>query len=218
MTVFPASIARFWRRHFLVAPTSRTSVGIAVGALFVADSRVMILETPDGETRALITPEIASMLDEPIDGAWSPARLKARLNAIDVVLNGADHLFYFPQAAAASLHLTPADPSIRRLTEEDAALFAAFEAEASQQDLDDSLVDLDDWAVFGAFENGRLAAAASIYPWNGSRSGSDPRTHILIGYRKTPQVNPRSLAHRLRKTISVDSLGSTPSLRICTSR
>ena len=31
--------------------------------------------------------------------------------------------------------------------------------------LDDAYVELDHWAVFGSFDDGRLVCAASMYPW-----------------------------------------------------
>lgn len=202
MMAFPASIARFWRERFPVAPTSAASVGLAVATASIADRRVMILETADGETRAVVTPEIAAMLGEP-DGAWTLATLKARLDAIHVMLHGADHLFYFPEATAALLRDTPVDPSVRRLTETDAAVFAAFEAEATEEDLDGAAVDLDDWAVFGAFENGRLVAIASIYPWNDSQVGSP---FADIGVLTLAAARRKGHAARLIRTCAAHAL------------
>jgi GNAT superfamily N-acetyltransferase len=58
---------------------------------------------------------------------------------------------------------------VRRLTAEDAELFKAFEASATEQDLDDAYVELDHWRVFGALVEGKLVAAASMYPWDNSK-------------------------------------------------
>lgn len=58
---------------------------------------------------------------------------------------------------------------VRRLTARDEAAFAAFEKASSAQDLDDAYVELDHWAVFGAFDQDRLVCAASMYPWEDAR-------------------------------------------------
>jgi len=47
----------------------------------------------------------------------------------------------------------------------DEALFSDFECGADQEDLDAALVDLNDWAVFGALgQDGRSVTIASAYP------------------------------------------------------
>jgi RimJ/RimL family protein N-acetyltransferase len=54
----------------------------------------------------------------------------------------------------------------RQLGTDDEAAFVEFQSNASQQDLDDAYVELDHWAVFGAFDKGCLVCAASMYPWD----------------------------------------------------
>ncbi|WP_232699141.1 GNAT family N-acetyltransferase [Brevibacillus daliensis] len=58
---------------------------------------------------------------------------------------------------------------LRRLTEQDDAVFSEFQSSASEQDLDDAYVELDHWAVFGSFEQNRLVSAASMYPWENAQ-------------------------------------------------
>lgn len=35
--------------------------------------------------------------------------------------------------------------------------------------MDDAYVELDNWAVFGSFEEHRLVSAASMYPWDSAQ-------------------------------------------------
>lgn len=160
------SIADFWYGEFSLPSLSPTTVSVDVKPAFDRSYRAMILELPDGETRAVVTPEISALLGGAPSDVWTSAELKIRLADIGVVLKGPDFVFYFSKTAVAALHHTPADASIRVLTDEDHAIFAAFEAEASQEDLDGATVGLDDWLVLGAFEDGRLVAAASMFQWN----------------------------------------------------
>jgi GNAT superfamily N-acetyltransferase len=166
MSEFHLSITDYWNEQFPVAPASPSSLGLAVKSDFDEDFRVMILERPDGETRAVVTPEIATELGAPAGEAWSLTQIKRRLAEIGVELHGADFVFYFPETSAPSLRNASVDPAIRLLTKEDAALFSAFEAQACEEDIEGASVGLEDWIVLGAFEGERLVAAASIYQWN----------------------------------------------------
>ncbi|NOK04112.1 MULTISPECIES: GNAT family N-acetyltransferase [Myxococcus] len=166
MTEFHFTITDYWNEQFPVAPASPSSLGLAVKPDFDEDFRVMILKRPNGESRAVVTPEIAAELGVAPGGAWTLTHLKSRLPDIGVELHGADFVFYFPETATASLRNAPSDPAIRQLTQDDVALFAAFEAAASEEDLEGASVGLDDWIVLGAFEGDHLVAAASIYQWN----------------------------------------------------
>lgn len=72
---------------------------------------------------------------------------------------------------------------MRQLTEQDDAIFSAFESSASEQDLDDAYVELDHWAVFGSFEQNRLVCAASMYPWGEDVQIADLGILTLSAYR-----------------------------------
>ena len=56
-------------------------------------------------------------------------------------------------------------------------------AAAPAQDLDDAYVELDHWAVFGAFRGEQLVCAASMYPWGDSDLG-DLGVIALPAYRR----------------------------------
>ena len=55
------------------------------------------------------------------------------------------------------------------MTAADEGLFTAFCADITEADMDAAYVELDHWAVFGAFQQGELAGVASMYPWGESR-------------------------------------------------
>ena len=78
-------------------------------------------------------------------------------------------MFYFADADKGALLQEDHAGTVRRLTEHDGAVFAAFESSASEQDRDDAYVELDHWAVFGSFEQERLVCAASMYPWENAQ-------------------------------------------------
>src|SRR5579859_4534736 len=86
-----------------------------------------------------------------------------------MAMHPADNLFYFSRADLRALLREDSPPGVRQLSDADAALFAHFECSASEQDLDDAYVELDHWAVFGAFVQDRVVTAASMYPWGGAQ-------------------------------------------------
>ncbi|WP_296194433.1 GNAT family N-acetyltransferase [uncultured Microbacterium sp.] len=99
-----------------------------------------------------------------------------------MTLNDPDNLFYLPLSAQATLREEAPTTETRRLTDDDAAAFTAFAELAPEDDLDGAFVELDHWLVFGTFVDGRLAAAASMYPWDGSRL-ADPGVITLPEFR-----------------------------------
>jgi GNAT superfamily N-acetyltransferase len=95
----------------------------------------------------------------------SSEALRLRLADIGAALHDPDYVFYLPVEGSAD-PLGQHNTACRQLGEADRAAFEAFQASASEQDLDDAYVELDHWAVFGSFEAGRLACAGSMYPWD----------------------------------------------------
>ena len=153
--VFPDAATEYWDTLFGIGSrvVDDGSFRLTVNPALPHDKRVMVLEV-GALTRAVVTPEIASSLGDVV----SREHFHSRLEAAGVPLNGADTLYYFTGPVAA-------EPSIRRLTPDDAEAFARFEAATSEQDRDDAYVELDHWAVFGSFVDGELVSAASAYPW-----------------------------------------------------
>lgn len=189
--MFSPTVAEFWQAALggdplHVGPT----FSLRVSPDLDADERVMLLATYDGRATAVVTPDMAERLGLNADAGLDLAGFRTRLAAAGVLLHGADHVFYFSEAEKAALSLAPADDNVRVLGPDDAAVFAAFEAAASPQDLDDAYVELDHWLVFGAFADGRLASAASCYPWRGGSAMAD------LGVLSLPPFRGRGLARR----------------------
>ncbi len=76
-------------------------------------------------------------------------------------------MFHFRESDRQVVLDEPLPDGVRQLHTADAAAFGEFQSQASEQDLDDAYVELDHWAVFGAFDQDRLVCAASMYPWAG---------------------------------------------------
>lgn len=196
---FDSTITEYWVEQFPVAPQSPAVIGCAVKPDFDDDYRVMIMERPDGEIRAVVTPEIASQLALKSDEDCTLAQFRQRLTDIGIQLHGADFVFYFPQTSQAGLQTAPQHPAIRRLTQDDAERFAAFEMAADDADLDGASVGLDDWVALGAFENGRLVAAASMYPWNTAPLAD-------VGVLTLPDFRRKGLAAALIRACAAQAL------------
>jgi RimJ/RimL family protein N-acetyltransferase len=170
LSAFSATAEAFWTRPHAAGQVLFASdrLRVSVNPDLDDDRRVMVLDTA-GPVRVVVTPAVAGQLGWSVPStrsAMTEATLRQELAEAGIRLHGADSIFHFTEDAQAHL-LLEADPAgVRQLTEGDEAVFAAFQAAASEQDLDDAYVELDHWAVFGAFEQGRLVAAASMYPWD----------------------------------------------------
>lgn len=129
------------------------------------DRRIMVLEAIDGRVMVVLTPALAKKTALNKKQDLSEKTFRQKLNEAGVSLHGADYLFYFSEANKNVVLQENLEGELRRLTEQDHAIFSNFQSSASEQDLDDSYVELDHWAVFGSFEQNRLVSAASMYPW-----------------------------------------------------
>jgi RimJ/RimL family protein N-acetyltransferase len=156
---------------------------VAVNAGLSEDRRVMVLRTTDGAVAAVLTPSLADAVGVCESRPRSEADLRRALSEGGVALHPADNVFYFSRADLNTLLDEGPHPGVRRLSGADAALFAQFQSSAPEQDLDDAYVEMDHWAVFGAFAQGRLVTAASMYPWGGARI-ADLGVLTLPAYRR----------------------------------
>lgn len=169
MSAFSSLVEDYWRAAFAGGRAHRRGPSLTVSVDEGLDPRfrATLLET-DAGARAMLTPALAAALVWPQDAAIDSAGLRRALAQADAPLWGADCVFYVAAGRQEELmHEAPA-AHVRRLGADDAAAFARFEAEASAQDLDDASVALDHGAAFGAFADGRLVCAASMYRWNDS--------------------------------------------------
>lgn len=171
MPLFSQTITDFWRAPFLngnVLYSDEVFI-IVVNPDLSEDRRVMVLETSDGRVMAVLTPALADKLELHQGQDLSEPAFRQKLNEAGVTLHGADYLFYFSEADKNALLQENLEGVLRRLTEQDDAVFSKFQSSASEQDLDDAYVELDHWAVFGSFEQNRLVSAASMYPWENAQ-------------------------------------------------
>ncbi|PHM54922.1 hypothetical protein [Xenorhabdus hominickii] len=170
MSVFSKAITGFWQASLLNGDIlySDEFLTVAVNANLEEDERVMVLETTNGQVMAVLTPELAEKSALYHQENMSESIFRQQLHKADITLHGADYVFYFSEAEKNILLQENQDDVLRQLIEEnDGDIFSQFQSSVSAQDLDDAYMELDHWAVFGAFEQGRLVSAASMYPWGG---------------------------------------------------
>ena len=170
MASYSGVITEFWRASFLGGDVllSGDHFVVASNPDLPDNRRVMMLETVDGTLQAVLTPALADRLGLASRRDLTDSVLRQNLADAGITIHGADNLFYYADADKDALLLDDRSPGVRQLTEHDGRVFAEFQAAASDEDLDGAYVELDHWAVFGAFEQGRLVCAASAYPWGGA--------------------------------------------------
>lgn len=164
METMHPEIYKQWIAPFEGGDTVRESEAfrLAVNDKLDEDTRVQILVRPE-RTYVLVTPAVRDLPG--VADAEHEEALRAALLAAGVPLNGPDHLFFLDGATKQQLQASDNPSHVRRLTEEDAAAFKAFEAGVPGEDLDGASVELDHWMVFGAFVGDALVAAGSSYPF-----------------------------------------------------
>jgi RimJ/RimL family protein N-acetyltransferase len=186
ITQFSPTIEAYWHDLFLAGDLiyQDDQLTVVVSTTLQPDRQLMLRQSVEGRLWAVMTPDIASQLGLSAgqQAGFSEALLRQRLQQTEISLHGADQLFYFSAAGQQALLLQAPLAHVRQLHPEDAALFARFQSRASAQDLDDAYVELDHWAVFGAFADGQLVCAASMYPWDGEKI-ADTGVLTLPDYR-----------------------------------
>src|SRR3954449_2537397 len=187
-------------------PTDATCRAVEVGSyqIVVDDSlpedRSLMLLEPVGKSGIL---SATSATIERL-GLTGQTRIESRalarvLAAAHMKLNGADYLFYLPVEEQAVARSERATSVTRRLHEADADAFAVLSAEAPQEDLDQSFVELDHWLTFGTFVDRSLACVASMYPWRGSHLAD-------LGVLTLPAYRGRGLAKATVRALSAAAL------------
>ncbi|MDL9980609.1 GNAT family N-acetyltransferase [Microbacterium sp. ASV49] len=154
----PASIVEeFWRTQFATEPYRGGGFALTANPTLEEDRRAMLLVAADGTETAVVSPALAGVT------ATDAASFRAASAEAGARLHDPDLVHYL---AADDRIGEETGHDIRLLTSADEDAFAAFEAGASEQDLDDAYVELDHWAVVGAFDGDELVCAASAYPWD----------------------------------------------------
>jgi len=213
MTAFSATVESFWKKPHssgqVLCASDRLSV--SVNPDLDEDRRVIVLDTA-GQTLVVMTPAVAARLGLSAQSPPTEATLRQKLADAGIPLHGADYVFHYTEAEKTRL-LQQADAAgVRRLTAGDEAVFAEFQAAATEQDLEDAYVELDHWAVFGAFEQDRLVAATSMYPWD---DGPAAVPIADTGVLTLPPFRGRGHARHLVRAISRHAcrLGYEPQYR-----
>jgi predicted GNAT family acetyltransferase len=184
MPLFSQTITDFWSSQFQSDDALHRDErwAISVNSELPDDRQIMVLKTCDGMSMAVLTPALADALRVRHHPDLTEAAFRAMLRQAGVTLHGADYVYYFAEAEQRRLFRDHIGGSVRQLTEHDSKLFADFQASASAQDLDDAYVELEHWAVFGSFEQGRVVCVASIYPWEHAHI-ADLGVLTLAGFR-----------------------------------
>ncbi|GEB46076.1 putative acetyltransferase [Microbacterium testaceum] len=160
---------------------------------------VSILRTGEGAVIVSVSPERAAQVGVSDGERLSADDVLQRIDAAGISLNDPDHLFYLPMEEHANVTAPEPESSTRRLTADDTDAFAALAAAAPEDDLDEAFVELDHWLVFGTFVDGTLAAAASMYPWTGTRLAD-------LGVITLPEFRGRGLARATVLAMAADAL------------
>jgi len=183
--LFSRTITDYWQAQFLKGDVlySDEVFTVIINPDLEEDSRVMVLETIDGQVIAVLTPAVADKVGLYQRQDLSEEIFRQKLNEAGVTLHGADYLFYFTEAEKNIMLQENLEGDLRRISEQDDAVFSEFESSASEQDKDDASVELDHWAVFGSFEQNRLVCAASMYPWEGDSQIADLGVLTLTSFR-----------------------------------
>ena len=171
MPDFSPVITDYWTASFSGKPLHRNEhLTITVKPDLDHDERAAILRSADDKPASVtVSPAVADALTKDIAAVGSPtaADIRAALVTQGVVLNGAANVFYLSEAAADHILGEAAAADVRPLSSGDAEIFASFKAAVSEHDWDGAYVELDHWAVFGAFDgHGRLVSIGSMYPWD----------------------------------------------------
>ncbi|MGE8036692.1 GNAT family N-acetyltransferase [Lysinibacillus sp. NPDC093692] len=185
MPLFSQTITDYWKSQFLYGDIiyNDENFTITINPDLSEDSRLMTLETTDGQFWAVLTPEMADKLALSKEQKLTGHVFHRKLVEAGVMLHGADYIFYFSVAEKNVLQQESLEGTLRQLTEQDDAVFSEFESSASEQDLDDAYVELNHWAVYGSFEHDRLVCAASMYPWKEGAQIADLGVLTLRSFR-----------------------------------
>jgi RimJ/RimL family protein N-acetyltransferase len=198
--MFSRTVTDYWLPD--AVPGALTKAGeyrVITNGSLPGDFSLMILETSAGDRILTVTSAEARSLGLTSLSKVDDSELRSALAAAGVALHGADYLFYLPVDDQAAVRAETVPEQTRRLTTADAEAFAQFAAAAPAQDMDDAFVELDHWLVMGTFADGRLVAAASMYPWRGTRFAD-------LGIITLPDHRGRGLAKRTVRAISARAL------------
>lgn len=196
MQDFGPKVDAAWIEPFSSGSTLVDLPGLRVGIAEEAapEFPAQILELP-GQVLALVSQDLST--DPLVHNARNEPDLRRALTSAGLAMNGADQLFFLSPQALEMLRSDPAAHDVRQLRSDDRDLFDDFTARAPEADLDEAYVELEHWAVFGAFHDGQLAAIGSAYPFSRNESMAD------IGVITLPDFRGRGFARKVVQAISL---------------
>lgn len=171
MTLFSEPVIDFWQEPLRNGTLlyRGNDFRVVIHADLEEDRRVMTLEDANHHVTAMLTPAIANQLGLALYPYLSEAIFLGLLKDAGMLLHEADYIFYFSETEKRKLLQERVTGHIRRLTNDDQAVFSSFQSSATEEDLDSAYVELDHWTVFGSFEQHQLVCAASMYPWKNAQ-------------------------------------------------
>lgn len=183
MPLFSSTVTSYWQATFSSGNVVLGDNGFTVAITPDLDEEgaAMVLRTADGRGMAAVTPALSEKLALSARSSLSEPVFRQMLLEAGITLHDADYLYYFAEAEKLALLEEQSAGLVRLLTVQDAAAFAEFQSSASAEDLDAAYVELDHWTVFGAFEDGRLVCAASM--WQGDSRLADLGVLTLATHR-----------------------------------
>ncbi|WP_418002154.1 GNAT family N-acetyltransferase [Mycobacterium sp. PDNC021] len=200
MPEFAPVVTDYWAATFSGKPLhSNECLTITVNPELDDDERVTILRTADdGRVSIAVNPAVADVLAKDIAALSNPTEtdVRAALAVRGIALNGADNVFYLSDSAVDDILSDLESPRVRELTDADADNFASFKAAVSEEDWDGAYVELDHWAVFGAFDDdGDLVSIGSLYPWDDEFPLAD--IGVLTASSARGRANAKTLVRKM---------------------
>lgn len=176
------------------------SLRVAIDPALSDDLRIQVLQIAGRGGILTLRTDAATTLGLADGDVVEGPHVASALATADLLLNGADALWYLPDDRDALLAApAPTGIEVRILTADDMDAFAAFEAESPADDVEEAWVELDHWLVVGAFVGGRLACAASMYPWRGTRLAD-------LGVLTAPEHRGRGLARAVVRAAATEAV------------
>lgn len=163
-------VQKYWKDQFQgEVLCSNPSFTLFLNDELEEDSQIMTLEFPSGNSWAIINSKVARYFRNVSLTALDFEIFVNILKNKEILLYGADYIFYFPEEEKEGILSLDLPENIRPLTPNDAEHFSTFESLSTEEDLDGAFVELNHWKVYGIFEDHQLVAATSMYPWENTK-------------------------------------------------
>ena len=146
---------------------------------------IVVFTLPCGKKKISASEAMLTKLGIAGDTQTRPNDLEEAL--ADIKLHAEDAIFVsHPKMVSHE----PDDVCCRLLTQDDTNVFNNFTQNISEEDLDNAYVELDHWEVYGAFVDGELVSASSVYPWQET-------TFLDLGVVTTPKYRGKGIGKAL---------------------